>query len=83
MAKLETSNKSLRVGIKAAEERAQAVASSHKKKIEALEAAATGAEYQLGQARDETNATIAAIERLQQELQAPRTGQGEQLSRGR
>jgi hypothetical protein len=68
--KLEATNKSLQLGLKAAEEREQAVASSHKKKIEALEVAAVGAEYQLGLARDETNAAKAVIEKLQQELGA-------------
>ena len=82
MTKLEATNRSLRVGLKAAEEREQAVASSHKKKIEALEADAVGAEHQLGLARDETNAAKAAIERLQQELDdanATKAAEREQL----
>jgi hypothetical protein len=90
MAKLEATNRSLRLGLKAAEERTQAVAASHKKmmdeaqkKMDALEMAAIGTEYQLSQAKDDANAGNAAIERLQQELEtekAAKVAQREQLS---
>jgi DNA repair exonuclease SbcCD ATPase subunit len=90
MAKLEATNRSLRLGLKAAEERAQAVAASHKKmmdeaqkKMDALEMAAIGTEYQLSQAKDDANAGNAAIERLQQELEtanAANAAKREQLS---
>jgi DNA repair exonuclease SbcCD ATPase subunit len=91
MAKLEASNKSLRLGLKAAEERAQAVASSHqktmdeaKKKMEVLEVAAGDVEYRLGQAREEASAAKAALERLQQELEtanATKAAERERLSK--
>jgi len=89
-AKLEASNRSMQLGLKAAEERAQSVASSHqktmaeaKKKMELLEMAAAGAEYQLGQAKEESSAAQAVIERLQQELEIANTtkaAEREQLS---
>jgi hypothetical protein len=89
MAKLEASNRSLRLGLKAAGEKAQSVASGHQKtmdevkKMELSEMTATGAEYQLGEAKEEASAAKAAIERLQQELEianATKAAERQQLS---
>jgi hypothetical protein len=92
LAKLQTSNKSLLAESKAAEMRAQLVASGHKKaidkmkrNIEEVEAMALDLQYQLGQAREEANATNAvdaanaSIEKLQQELKATRAQHREQF----
>jgi len=92
LAKLQTCNKSLLAESRAAEMRAQLVASGHKKaidemekKMEEVEAMALDLQYQLGQARDEAKATNAvdaanaSIEKLQQELKATRAQQLEQF----
>jgi hypothetical protein len=92
LAKLQTCNKSLLAESRAAEMRAQLVASGHKKaidemkkKMEEVEAMALDLQYQLGQARDEAKATNAvdaanaSIRRLQQELKATRAQHLEQF----
>ncbi len=91
ISKLQTANRSLLSETKAAEVRAQAVALSHKKTMEAaeekireLEIAAVDTESQLAEAREAASATSnanATIGRLQQELEATRAEHREQFGR--